>query len=152
MVVSALRLLRSPTAWVAGLLWALLLVSTAQAQTQAPGSSPPASSPGALSVQELEGLVATLKDDAAPAKLVAQLQGLITAQRGAVKEAPAVVPFFGRLSQQIDALTGEILAGAAVIVDAPRLLAWTRAQMYNPGARQRWVEAGIAFALTFGLA
>src|SRR5205807_6250632 len=51
-----------------------------------------------------------------------------------------------------DALTGEILAGVAVIVDAPRLYGWTRRQIADLEARGLWIEAASAFILVFGTA
>jgi len=59
---------------------------------------------------------------------------------------------FGQLSQQIDAFTGEILAGVAVIIDAPRMVGWARHQVSDPAARRLWTEAGFAFVLIFGAA
>jgi hypothetical protein len=77
-------------------------------------------------VDELERLVHTLQDDAARTKLVEQLRALIAVQRGAETEKPAATALFGQLSQQIDAFSGEILAGVAMVVDAPRLFGWAR--------------------------
>jgi len=105
-----------------------------------------------VTVDELERLVDTLQDDAARAKLVAELRALIAAQRGVAAEKPAATAILGQLSQQIDALTGEILAGVAVIVDAPRLFGWARHQVSDPAARRLWIEASFAFVLVFGIA
>ena len=105
-----------------------------------------------MTVDELERLVDTLQDDAARAKLVAELRALIAAQRGVAAEKPATTAILGQLSQQIDALTGEILAGVAVIVDAPRLVGWARHQVSDPAARRLWIEASFAFVLVFGIA
>jgi moderate conductance mechanosensitive channel len=105
-----------------------------------------------VTVDELERLVGTLQDDTARAKLVAELRALIAAQRGLAPEKPAATAMFSQLSQQIDAMTGEILAGVAVIVDAPRLLGWARYQVSDPAARRLWIEAGYAFVLIFGIA
>jgi len=103
-------------------------------------SPPPAAHSAPVSVDDLEWLVDTLQNDQDRAKLVADLRALIAAQRGATPEKPAAVTFLGQLSQQIDALTGEILAGVAVIVDAPRLLGWAREQILDPAARARWPD------------
>jgi len=112
----------------------------------------PAAQPAPVSVDELERLLNTLQDDTARGKLVADLRALIAVQRGAAPEQPGGPAFFAQLSQQIDAFTGEILAGVAVIVDAPRLMGWARHQISDPAARRLWVEAGFAFALIFGAA
>jgi len=124
-----------------------LLPAAARAETPAA-----AAQPAPVTVDELERLVDTLQDDTARAKLVAELRALIAAQRGAAPEKPAATAIFGQLSQQIDALTGEILAGVAVIVDAPRLFGWARHQVSDPAARRLWTEAGFAFVLVFGIA
>jgi len=112
---------------------------------------PPAAQPAPVSVDELERLVGTLQDAAARGKLVADLRALIAAQRGAAPEQPAGPAFFGQLSQQIDAFAAEILAGVAVIIDAPRLIGWARYQVSDPAARRLWAEAGFAFVLIFGI-
>ena len=111
---------------------------------------PPVSQPAPVSADELERLVRTLQDESARAKLVEQLRALIAAQRGAEKEKPAAAALFGQLSQQVDTLSEEILAGAGMIVDAPRLLGWAREQVSDVAARHLWAEAAFAFALTFG--
>jgi len=126
---------------------ATILPATSRADTPAP-----AAQPAPVTVDELERLVDTLQDDAARAKLVAELRALIAAQRGVAAEKPATTAILGQLSQQIDALTGEILAGVAVIVDAPRLFGWARHQVSDPAARRLWIEASFAFVLVFGIA
>ena len=121
--------------------------------TAALGDPPtPAAQPAPVSVDELERLLNTLQDDTARGKLVADLRALIAVQRGAAPEQPGGLAFFAQLSQQIDAFTGEILAGVAVIVDAPRLIGWARHQVSDPAARRLWIEAGFAFVLIFGAA
>ena len=126
---------------------AILLPAAARAATPAP-----AAQPAPVSVDELQRLVDTLQDDTARAKLVADLRALIAAQRGGGPQQPTAPAFFAQLSQQINALTGEILAGAAVIVDAPRMLGWARYQVSDPAARRLWIEAAFAFVLIFGIA
>jgi small conductance mechanosensitive channel len=136
--------------WTAFLLClSLVLVAARQAQAAEP---PPAAQPAPVSVDELEGLLHTLQDGAAREKLVEQLRALIAAQRGTETEKPPAAAMFGQLSQQIDAFSGEVLAGVAMIVDAPRLFGWARDQISDPGARQRWAESALAFCLIFGLA
>lgn len=143
---------------------ALLLSAFVSAHAAAPPPAPSAP----VSAAELESLVGTLQDPAARDRLVAELRALIAAQRAtpspaaapaappkaAAKPTPqkAAIVLFGRLSKQVEAATGEILAGAAVVVDAPRLLGWMARQVANPAARGRWITAGYAVALVFGLA
>jgi small conductance mechanosensitive channel len=130
------------------LFWvAVLLPSVVRADTPTP---PAQSAP--VTVEELERLVDTLQDEGARTKLVGQLRALIAARRGAAAEQPAGPAFFGQLSQQVDAFTGEVLAGVAVIIDAPRLAGWARRQVADPAARRLWIEAGVAFVLIFGAA
>jgi len=136
-------------AWLLVAVFAATLSPAAQAATAAPA---PTTQPAAVSVGELQRLVDTLKDDGARAKLVAQLQALIAAQRQIEPKKPEGIALLGRLSRQIDAFTGELLAGAAMVVDAPRLIGWAREQINNPAARQRWVDAATAFVLVFGAA
>src|SRR6516164_7963880 len=126
---------------------ATILPAAAQAETPKPAAQ---SAP--VSVDELERLVDTLQDEAARQKLVADLRALIAAQRGSAAQQPAGPAFLGQLSHQIDAFTGEVLAGAAVIIDAPRLAGWARHQVSDPAARRLWTEAGVAFVLIFGAA
>ena len=127
---------------------AILLPATVRADAPTP-----AAQPAPVTVDELERLVDTLQDDAARAKLVASAA---RADRRAARcrggKASAGPAFFGQLSQQIDAITGEILAGVAVIIDAPRLFGWARHQVSDPAARRLWIEAGLAFVLIFGIA
>ncbi len=125
-----------------------ILPAAARADTPTPAATQPA--PG--SVDELQRLVGTLQNDAERARLVAELRALIAAQRGAAAEKPPATAIFGEVSQQIDALTGEILAGVAVIVDAPRLFGWARQQAADPAARRLWFEAAVSFILVFGAA
>ena len=139
-----------------GILWAsflllfwLLTALSAGARAAEPS---PNAQPAPVSVVELERLVHTLQDDAARTKLVEQLRALIAVQRGAEAERPAAAALFGQMSQQIDAFSGEILAGAAMVLDAPRLFGWAREQISDPAARRLWGEAGLAFGLIFGFA
>jgi moderate conductance mechanosensitive channel len=111
-----------------------------------------AAEPTPVSTDELERLVHSLQDDAEREKLVEQLRGLIAAERGAEKEKPAGAAFFNQITQQVEAFSGEILAGAAMVVDAPRLLDWAGEQASDTAARRLWAEAAYAFALIFGCA
>jgi moderate conductance mechanosensitive channel len=130
----------------------LRAASPAQAPTTHAAAPAPAAKPAPVSVDELQRLVDTLQDESARGKLVAQLQALITAQRQTPPKKPEGIALLGRLSRQIDAFTGEILAGAAIVVDAPRLIGWARDQIHDPVARQRWVDAATALVLVFGAA
>jgi len=120
--------------------------------TVALSSAAGAAEPAPVSTDELEGLVHSLQDDTEREKLVEQLRGLIAAQRGAEKKKPPGAAVFNQVTQQVEAFSGEILAGAAMVVDAPRLLDWAEEQASDTAARRLWAEAAFAFALIFGCA
>jgi small conductance mechanosensitive channel len=125
------------------LLLLFLLLPAAPASAEAPQVTP--------SVDELQRLVETLHDDKARAELVSQLQALIAAQRGADAQHEAASPM-GWLSQRIDQVTGEILAGASVLVDVPHVVAWGQSQIEDDTARRRWLDIGLALVIVFGCA
>ena len=127
----------------------LLLWLSSAAQAAEPAPAPP---PAPISTDELDRLVHTLQDDTARARLVEDLRALIAAQRGAMKEKSPATAAFGELSQQIDALSGEILAGVTIVIDAPRLAEWAHEQISNAASRHLWSEAALKFGLIFGLA
>jgi moderate conductance mechanosensitive channel len=129
------------------LLALLVLAAPARAQTAAP---PPAAPP--VSADELKRLVDTINDPAQRQRLVGQLQALIAVERGEQtpdEAAPATI--FDQLSGEIDAITGEILAAAQVVLDAPRLVQWLQSQAENEAARDFWLAVGLRLALIFGI-
>ena len=103
--------------------WLLLWLAAALPAGARAAEPPTATQPVPVAADELEQLVHTLQDDAARTKLVEQLRALIAVQRAAETEKPPAAALFGQLSQQIDAFSGEILAGVSMVLDAPRLLA-----------------------------
>ena len=128
-------------------LFALLLCLLA-----ALASGAKAAEPAPVSADELERLVHSLQDETEREKLIEQLHGLIAAQRGAEKEKPAGAALFNQVTQQVEAFSGEILAGAAMVVDAPLLLEWASEQASDHAARRLWADAAFAFTLIFGCA
>lgn len=108
--------------------------------------------PAPVSADELEHLVNTLQNDADREKLVAELRALIAVQRRAPAEKPPPLAILGELSQQMNAVAGEILAGIAMLIDTPRLVGWARRQIADPAARELWLDAGYVFILVFGMA
>src|SRR5215472_13955405 len=131
----------------------LFLAMSPAVRAASPGLAPATQAVTApASVDELQRLGDTLQDEGARQKLLAQLQALIAAQRHIEAKKPEGMALLGRLSHQIDAFTSELLAGAAIIVDAPRLIHWAREQVLDPAARRRWAEAATAFILVFGAA
>ncbi len=132
------------------LLWAL---PTAAQPAAAPAAAPKSAT---VSIDELQRLVDKLENEQDRAYLIAELRALIAAERAGRPEAPAAPQqrpgFFDTLSQQIDAISGEILATAAAIVDAPRLVRWAESQVNDAEARARWFQVLWHLALVFGLA
>jgi small conductance mechanosensitive channel len=108
---------------------ALIYVHPAHAQ------APPPESP-----ERLRGLIATLENDAERAKLIDQLKQLLAAQE-AQKKPPAqhgaAARVIGDLSDRIERLSASLVEGAAVLIDAPRLVQWLRFQLGDPDARSR---------------
>ena len=123
------------------------LAGSAHSAAPAAAAQPPPPSAG-----DLQQLVDTLQNEQARAKLMAQLQTLIAAQRKAEPKKAEGIALLGRLSSQIDDFTSVILAGVAAVVDAPRLIRWAREQIHDPVARERWLGAAEALVLVFGAA
>jgi hypothetical protein len=122
--------------------WLLLWLAAALPAGARAAEPPTATQPVPVSADELEQLVHTLQDDAARTKLVEQLRALIAVQRGPETEKPPAAALFGQLSQQIDAFSGEILAGVSMVLDAPRLFGWAREQISDIAARRLVCHAG----------
>lgn len=133
-----------------GTFWAASLVLLCLAFTARAAEPVPPPQPAPVSADELERLVHTLQDDKARAQLVQELHALIAVQRGTEKEKPPATGVVDEISQQIDAFSGEILAGVAMLVDAPRLLVWARDQMSDAASRRLWADAAFAFGVIFG--
>lgn len=147
--------------WTGCVLSLLLMVATGAAHAQSllvPSSSPAAArndvAAGPPSTEELEGLVKTLQSDQGRQALVVQLQALIEAQRGTAPKQPATQPttWLNDLSRQIDAISGEILATAVVVIDAPRLVGWVATQVDDQALRKHWIAIGLKLAIVFGCA
>lgn len=125
--------------WIAVLALCLVPLLGARAQSAAPQAQ--ASAPAAPTVEQLQQLVATLKNDKARAQLVDQLQALIAAQNAQQQEtAAAPKSWFADLPSQLDAIGGEILAAAPIFAQAPSIGAWVERQIEDPASRQRWID------------
>ncbi|HWI25844.1 MAG TPA: mechanosensitive ion channel domain-containing protein [Stellaceae bacterium] len=142
----------------AGLLAWLLLGSVpafaaAAAASPAPATAP-AATPAPVSADELQRLVDTLNDDAQRAKLVDQLKALIAAQRGVEQKQQAQSPsgWLNTLSTEVDSISSEILAAAAVVVDAPSLIGWVEVQVSDVHERTRWLAITLKLGIIFGVA
>jgi moderate conductance mechanosensitive channel len=151
-----------PVLWRAVLGLAALLLLAMPARTpawaQASGhaaapAAAPAATPQPVSADELQHLVATIEDPAQRKALLAQLRALIAAERGVQQAAPATpATILDTLSAEIDAITGEILAAAQVVVDAPRLVGWIEGQIDSTAARDFWLGVALRLAAIFGVA
>ena len=130
----------------------LLVLASLTLSFGAAAQAPPPPAPAPVTADELQRLVDTLQNDQDRAHLVEQLRALIAVQRG--QAAPETPPptFIGALSQQLNAISDELLTTAAVLVDAPRLLGWLRDQVSDSDSRARWLEVLTHLAIVFGVA
>jgi hypothetical protein len=119
----------------AALIAALLLIALGPTFAAAASPTPAAGNP---SVAELEQLVQTLKDDKERQAFVTQLETLIASHRAVAAKPSKPEDLVSILSDRINALGDELLAGVAVLVDAPLLLAWTKGQIANEYTRALW--------------
>lgn len=127
--------------WAAALALSLLPLFAAQAQT----------TPATPSNEQLQQLVATLKDNKARAQLVEQLQTLIAAQNAQQKaKTPSAFSWLAELPDQLDAVGAEVLATVPVFAQAPRIVSWTKAQIDDEQLRQRWLDIIEKLAAIFG--
>ncbi len=142
---------RKGRAWRLLAAWAVALilgvgVAAGAAHAQAPSepaTAEPASVGEAVTVDELEALLSALEDEAEREKLAAQIRALVAARRAAAEaegEGPGARAM-GALSQRIDELSREVVAGAAAVIDAPRLVRWVGYQIADPEARGRLLWA-----------
>lgn len=128
---------------IAVVLLGLLALSPARAQT----------APQAPTTEQLQQLVATLKDDKARTQLVDQLQTLIAAQNATQKSKPkSPLAWFSDLPAALDAVGGEVLSAIPIFAQAPRSVAWLQAQVSDPQLRQRWIDIFAKLAVIFGAA
>ncbi|HUC68268.1 MAG TPA: mechanosensitive ion channel domain-containing protein [Stellaceae bacterium] len=132
----------------------LALAPAAMAAASAPAAAAPPAAPAPVSADELQRLVDTLQNDQQRAQLVVQLQALIAAQRGIEAQQPPATPtgWLNTLSANVDAISAEILAAAAVVLDAPSLVDWLEAQASDSHARARWLAIGLRLGIILGAA
>jgi small conductance mechanosensitive channel len=144
----------APPARAAGPAPAATAPAAVPAAVPAAPTTAAAPAPASVSPEELERLVNALQDEGQRAKLVQQLQGLIAAERAIKAEEDKTDPasLVESLSDRLDAISGELLAAAAVVVDAPRLIDWVRDQVTDPTARERWLEVSLKLSIIFGFA
>jgi small-conductance mechanosensitive channel len=136
----------------------VLLLALAVAGPAAQAATPAAPAQAPPSAAEISAVLRTLQDPRARVQLIGELRALLAATQG-MPAAPATPAApkkpsdpWGRLSTRLDALTGQILAGAAVVVDAPQLISWAHWQIANPALNRLWIADAEAFLLVFGIA
>jgi len=162
---------RSLARW-SGALAALLLLLTSPVLAQPPAAAPAPAAPAAQGAptpapqaapqnggaDQLEGLVSTLEDPQARAKLVDQLRTLIAAQKGgpAAQQPPAepaapsdLLPdalgsrTLAYLAQHVEDASRQLLAVANAFSDLPAVAEWVRRQIDDPSARERWTQLSV---------
>src|SRR5579864_77591 len=156
-------------ALIAAILVALMLAGASAASAQTPAPAAPAEAP--VSAAELQRLLDTLQNPQDRAKLAQELRALIAAERARAGSAtspqptPAAAPaappasetsgvpaVLGNLSDQLHAISTEILATATVVIDAPRLVQWVEDQASDEQSRARWGQVLLHLVIVFGLA
>lgn len=105
---------------------------------------------------ELHALIATLEDEAARERLLADLRALLEARQGLTPE-PAAKRFGAQLLQQIsgrlEAVGGEVAGATAILLDMPELVRQVTDRALDPTVRTRWFEivSKLALILAIGL-
>ncbi|MBP2293999.1 mechanosensitive ion channel domain-containing protein [Azospirillum rugosum] len=166
--------------WTVGLAAVLLLLVTgfamtapalaagpalAQAVAPAPAAPAPAGSgtpapaaSGEPTPEQLQGMIVTLEDPAARARLVEQLKALMAAQKGLdqakAAEAPATplpetigATALSFLAQRMDVLSRQLVQVGNVFKDLPGAVEWANRQMTDQSARDRWVQIAIQLSM-----
>lgn len=139
--------------WPVAVLAAVLAFAPVLGTQPARAAEEPAAT-GAPSVEELQALVASLQDERARARLVAELRALIAAQRGL--EAEQAPPVTGNvvlraLSERIEAV-GRGAQELAFGADSPRrVAAWLAGQVREPERRGLWLRALLQAALAVAI-
>jgi moderate conductance mechanosensitive channel len=133
------------------LLWWPLPAAAAEPAATAPAAGrPPVAA--ALPAEDLHALIEGLQDEKGRARLIRQLQALAAAERGADAAAPVEpADFVSEITRRLNAVGGELLAGAAMVLDAPLLIDWANTQIADAQARRRWGEVLLACVVVFGL-
>src|SRR5437763_3238266 len=127
---------------------ALLLIALSPTFASAASPTPAAGNP---LTAELEQLVQTLKNEKGREAFVAQLDALIAAQRGVAAKPAVPEDLISVLSDRINALGDEVLAGAVLLVDAPLVFAWVKGQIANEYTRGLWIQVAYSLVIVFGI-
>jgi moderate conductance mechanosensitive channel len=134
-------------AWLVAVLMVLAFVAVAipgaaQAQQAAPSSVPDKTAAQKLDSKELQGLIATLKDDEARGKFVQQLEALLSARRAVQgpAEATADRSWLSFLSDYLKDTVGQLFAVGAAFSDLPNMANQILDGARDPEIRMRWFE------------
>jgi small conductance mechanosensitive channel len=124
----------------------------------APRAAPEAAAaPPAGSAAELEALSRTLRDEAARARFLENLDALIAVRRAneAKTAAPARPGLSDRIaaavSERVGALATRTAAVLSVLREAPRLIPWAQGQVMEPSKRDRLAGLVWRFLVIVGL-
>ena len=110
-----------------------------------------------LKPADVDELIGTLEDPAAREKLVVKLKALKAGTAdGAASDAERQESRFGgrvveALSDRIDRISAELVRGATLVVDAPRLVDWFERQATEPENRRIWAEVLWKILVVFGI-
>ncbi|MGO1073982.1 mechanosensitive ion channel domain-containing protein [Inquilinus sp. CA228] len=131
------------------------LLAPGLAAGQVPGTSapaPPAASDQPADPERVKALIATLQDDKARAELVARLQLLLQTQAQQQEERSALETVGSQalvvVSDKVRDVTGAVAEIGATLARLPELATWTRDQLSDPAARERW---GVVFLNVVGV-
>jgi small conductance mechanosensitive channel len=120
------------------------------AEAGAPGVAAPAAGE-AVTVEDLEALLAALENEAEREKLAAQLRALIAAQKAAEKRPESAgARAIDALSGWVDAASDQITAVAGALVDAPELFRWLGRQIGDREARGRVLTVLVKIVIILG--
>ena len=134
--------------------WLAATVS-ASAQDAGPGERGDATETGS-SAEQIDGVIATLEDDAERQKLIEQLRLLSLARRGEERMPDetywdtlgAQVLFY--MSQRSAAIGQQVAALGATIGDLPALVDWVEAEWSSAEARDRWRDIATNLSIVIG--
>lgn len=144
------------------LLLALAAVLAAPRGTAAQVGLPPAQTPAEQSAPEAEPaaeevkiLIATLEEEQARARLVAQLRLMLAAQEAAEPSKPdaggATAEALKQISGEMAQISNELVVAATGLEDLPDIGEWLRQQASSPERRALWAQVLGNLALTIGL-
>lgn len=114
-----------------------------------------------LTDAEIDDLIATLESPEGRSVLLSRLKGLRIAAADPDMATPDASTraegddghFVALVSERIDLISGQVVAGAALLLDAPRLFNWIKGELTDPAARDTWLRVlwKVLLALAIGL-